>query len=353
MKKDGQEVNAELTGVADIIKLAVAESRSLPEAWDATRTLINTTGSDLAGALRLQEQMSNATSVSALNMEQLSYIAGQTLSIYKGISSFDSSDFLALAGELGGILRPEKIATGLREFALTMAEASAGALTDPRQDAFDLLNLDITDEEGKLKDAVSILREFERVFNTAEFKDSQGELIGEKIQPILAKIFGKEALPTVANLLFKSDDIEANIELIESVGTLDRKASVMETSISAASDRLKSALSVASKRFFLAIDDDGNFVSILDRMSARVQKFSAFIDANKVGIQNFFVGVKDTVTPIIQRVWTAIRNAYPDIKTFATEVWQELRSHWNTIAPDCVRLSLMRCGLYSVQSSYL
>ena len=333
MKKDGQEVNAELTGVADIIKLAVAESRSLPEAWDATRTLINTTGSDLAGALKLQEQMSNATSVSALNMEQLSYIAGQTLSIYKGISSFDSSDFLALAGELGGILRPEKIATGLREFALTMAEASAGALTDPRQQAFDLLNLDITDEEGKLKDAVSILREFERVFNTAEFKDSQGELIGEKIQPILAKIFGKEALPTVANLLFKSDDIEANIELIESVGTLDRKASVMEQSISAASDRLKSALSVASKRFFLAIDDDGNFVSILDSISARVQKFSAFIDAHKVGIHDFFVGVKDTVTPIIQRVWSAIRTAYPDIKRFATEVWQELRSHWNAIAP--------------------
>ena len=112
-----------------------------------------------------------------------------------------------------------------------MAEASAGALTDPRQQAFDLLNLDITDEEGKLKDAVSILREFERAFNTAEFKDSKGELIGEKIQPILAKIFGKEALPTVANLLFKSDDIAANIELIESVGTLDRKAAVMETSI--------------------------------------------------------------------------------------------------------------------------
>ena len=80
--------------------------------------------------------MSNATSVSALNMEQLSYIAGQTLSIYKGISSFDSSDFLALAGELGGILRPEKIATGLREFALTMAEASAGNISRPSPTGF-------------------------------------------------------------------------------------------------------------------------------------------------------------------------------------------------------------------------
>ena len=32
-------------------------------------------------------------------------------------------------------------------------------------------------------------------------------------------------------------------------------------------------------------------------------------------------------------MWSAIRTAYPDIKRFATEVWQELRSQWNAIAP--------------------
>ena len=96
-------MTAELTGVSDVLKLAVAESRSLESAWAATRTLINTTGTDLANAIKLQEQMSNATSVSALNMEQLQYIAGQSLSIYKGIAAFDSADFLALSGALGGI----------------------------------------------------------------------------------------------------------------------------------------------------------------------------------------------------------------------------------------------------------
>ena len=219
MKKDGQAVTAELTGVSDILKLAVAESRSLEAAWDATRTLINTTGTDLAGAIKLQEQLSNATSVSALNMEQLQYIAGQSLSIYKGIAAFDSADFLAVSGALGGILRPERIATGLREFALTLADAAAGNLSAPRQEAFDLLNLNITDEEGKLKDAVSILQEFEQAFRSPEFLDKQGQLIGDKVQPILAQIFGREALPTVANLLFKSEQIAKNIEAINTPGT--------------------------------------------------------------------------------------------------------------------------------------
>ena len=333
MKKDGQEVNAELTGVADIIKLAVAESRSLPEAWDATRTLINTTKTDLAGALKLQEQMSNATSVSALNMEQLAYIAGVSLSTYESISSFKSSDFLALAGQLGGILRPERIATGLREFALTMADAAAGVLADPRQEAFDLLGLDITDEEGKLKDAVSIIKEFERAFNTAEFRDSEGEIIGERIQPILAKIFGREALPTVSNLIFNSDDISKNIAEIESIGTLDRKAAVMEQSINAAANRLQSALSVAGKEFFLSIDDDGNFTQILDSVSGRVQTFTEYIREHRADIQNFFTGIRDTVSPVIQNIWERVKTAYPDIKTFATEVWDELRGYLNAILP--------------------
>ena len=207
MKKDGQAITAELTGIGDLMKLAVAESRDLPTAWAATRTLINTTKTDLAGAIKLQEQLSNATSLSSLNMEQLQYIAGQSLAIYRGITAFESADFLALAGQLGGILRPERIGTGLREFALTLSDAAAGNLAANRQEAFDLLNLNITDEEGKLKDAVSILKEFERAFNAPRFKDKQGQLIGDKIQPILGEIFGREALPTVSNLLFKSEQI--------------------------------------------------------------------------------------------------------------------------------------------------
>ena len=189
MKKDGQAVTAELTGVADIMRLAVAESRSLPEAWDATRTLINTTKTDLAEALRLQEQMSNATSVSALNMEQLSYIAGQSLSAYRLVDRFQSEDFLAVAGSLGGILRPERIATGMRKLSTILSKAAAGGLEKNRQERFDLLGLNIADEEGRLLDFVSILKEFERGFEGIRFQDAEGNIIGNKVVTDLEKGF--------------------------------------------------------------------------------------------------------------------------------------------------------------------
>ena len=340
MKKDGQAVTAELTGVADIMKLAVAESRSLPEAWDATRTLINTTRTDLAEALKLQEQMSNATSVSALNMEQLSYIAGQSLSIYRGIDAFQSADFLALAGALGGILRPERIGTGLREFSLTMAEAAAGTLAKPRQEAFDLLGLNIADEQGRLRDAVSILREFERAFNTSQFKDAEGKIIGDKVQPILGEIFGREALPTIANLLGQSEKIAANIEAINTPGTLERKATVMEQSLGAAANRLKSAVSVATKRFFLALDGDGNFVRMLDSMAGAVQRFSAFITENQEniaqGAETFFRGlgvVAESGLAVGERLFNYFRDRGPAIQQFFKDFWADLKGVWDTLKP--------------------
>ena len=340
MKKDGQAVTAELTGVSDVLKLAVAESRSLESAWAATRTLINTTGTDLANAIKLQEQMSNATSVSALNMEQLQYIAGQSLSIYKGIAAFDSADFLALSGALGGILRPERIATGLREFSLTLADAAAGNLSASRQEAFDLLNLNITDEEGKLKDAVSILKEFETAFSRPEFLDAQGKIIGDKVQPILARIFGREALPTVANLLFKSEQIAANIAAINTPGTLDRKAAVMEASIDAATNRLKSAVSVLSQRFFEALDGDGNFNAMLDSMSSKVQQLSAWLTENRAAIQAGFkrfttaaANLFNGVSSVVSRLFDYLHKRGPAIRAFLTDFWTDLQGVWRTLKP--------------------
>ena len=340
MKKDGQAVTAELTGVSDILKLAVAESRSLEAAWDATRTLINTTGTDLAGAIKLQEQLSNATSVSALNMEQLQYIAGQSLSIYKGIAAFDPADFLALSGALGGILRPERIATGLREFALTLADAAAGNLSAPRQEAFDLLNVGIKDEEGKLKDAVSILQEFEQAFNRPAFLDKQGQLIGDKVQPISAQIFGREALPTVANLLFKSEQIAKNIEAINTPGTLERKSSVMEQSIDAAVNRLKSAVSVLSQRFFEALDGDGNFNRIVDGMSAKVQQLSAWLTESDTQIESAFKSflsvagqIASAGAAVFGKLFAYLREHGPQIRAFFADFWKELQGVWTTIKP--------------------
>ena len=340
MKKDGQEIDAQLTGVPDILKLAVAESKDLMTAWEATRTIINSTQTDLAGALKLQEQLSNATSLSSLQLEDLQYIAGQSLAIYQGIDAFQSADFLAFAGQLGPLLRKERIATGLREFALTMSSAAAGNLAKPRQQAFDMLGINIADEQGRLKDAVSILKEFERAFNAPQFLDKEGKQIGDKIQTTLAEIFGREAAPSVVGLIGKSEQIAENIERINTAGTIDKKFSTMDKSLTSAANKFQSAVSVASKRFFLALDGDGNFAKIIDGMTASVQWFSKSIEINKESLSNafeFFMTTSKKVKVVFVRSIIAmvkyLQPRLPAIKQFFINFWTDISKSWAIVRP--------------------
>ena len=340
MKKDGQEIDAQLTGVPDILKLAVAESKDLMTAWEATRTIINSTQTDLAGALKLQEQLSNATSLSSLQLEDLQYIAGQSLAIYQGIDAFQSADFLAFAGQLGPLLRKERIATGLREFALTMSSAAAGNLAKPRQQAFDMLGINIADEQGRLKDAVSILKEFERAFNAPQFLDKEGKQIGDKIQTTLAQIFGREAAPSVVGLIGKSQQIAENIERINTAGTIDKKFATMDKSLTSAANKFQSAVSVASKRFFLALDGDGNFAKIIDGMTASVQWFSNSIEVNRESISNafeFFMTTSRKVKVVFVRSIIAmvkyLQPRLPAIKQFFINFWKDISKSWAIVRP--------------------
>lgn len=340
MKKDGQEIDAQLTGVPDILKLAVAESKDLMTAWEATRTIINSTQTDLAGALRLQEQLSNATSLSSLQLEDLQYIAGQSLAIYQGIDAFQSADFLAFAGQLGPLLRKERIATGLREFALTMSSAAAGNLASPRQDAFNMLGINIADEKGRLKDAVSILKEFERAFNNPQFLDDEGKQIGDKIQTTLAQIFGREAAPAIVGLIGKSEQIAENIERINTAGTIDKKFSTMDKSLTSAANKFQSAVSVASKRFFLAIDGDGNFAKIIDGMSGAVQWFSNSIEVNKESLSNAFSFIMTTSRKVkvvfvrsIVAMLKYLQPRLPAIKEFLINLWRDIGRSWAILRP--------------------
>jgi len=340
MKKDGQTVDATLTGVSDILKLAVAESKDLNTAWEATRTIINSTQTDLAGALRLQEQLSNATSLSSLQLEDLQYIAGQSLAIYQGIDAFQSADFLAFAGQLGPLLRKERIATGLREFALTMSTAAAGKLAAPRQEAFDLLNINIADEQGRLKDAVSILKEFESAFNAPQFLDKEGKQIGDKIQTNLAEIFGREAAPAVVGLIGKSEQIAENIDKINTEGTIQRKFDIMDKRLTASAKKFQSAVSVASQRFFLAIDDNASFARLIDKMTAATQKLSGWIDKNKNKIRSAYQGIASLVSEIFGMAQKAFNRfmAYlvprlPKIKRFFTNFWEDVKQSWKKIQP--------------------
>ena len=66
---------------------------------------------------------------------------------------------------------------------------------------------------------------------------------------------------------------------------------------------------------------------------AVLESLRDFIKKHKVDIANFFTGIRDGITPIVGRVAEAVKAAWPTIKQFATEVWGELRRHWDTIAP--------------------
>ena len=66
---------------------------------------------------------------------------------------------------------------------------------------------------------------------------------------------------------------------------------------------------------------------------ALAHRFFNFIDSHQEQISNFFTGIRDGISPVISKIWNAVREAYPDIKQFATEVWTELRSQFSALAP--------------------
>ena len=63
------------------------------------------------------------------------------------------------------------------------------------------------------------------------------------------------------------------------------------------------------------------------------QKLFNFLSSRQEQIRNFFTGIRDGASPVVSRVWNVIREAYPDVKQFAMDVWTELRKQWDAIAP--------------------
>ena len=63
------------------------------------------------------------------------------------------------------------------------------------------------------------------------------------------------------------------------------------------------------------------------------EKLFDFIYSHKAEIGAFFGDVHDKLTPIILKIWGVIREAWPDIRGFAVEVWSELSAQWANIAP--------------------
>ena len=66
---------------------------------------------------------------------------------------------------------------------------------------------------------------------------------------------------------------------------------------------------------------------------ATAERFFGFIDSHRDEIKNFFTNIQDKASPVIENVWNTVKQAYPDIKQFATDVWDELKRQWQAVEP--------------------
>lgn len=66
---------------------------------------------------------------------------------------------------------------------------------------------------------------------------------------------------------------------------------------------------------------------------AAAERLFNFISAHEAEIKNFFTGIRDGITPIIQKIGGGIRAVWPDVREFASKVWVELKGYWDAIAP--------------------
>ena len=66
---------------------------------------------------------------------------------------------------------------------------------------------------------------------------------------------------------------------------------------------------------------------------SRLQGVFDFIVSHRDTIRNFFEGVRDTFTPIVEKVFSAISTGLPIFWEFAKDVWGELRAQWEPLAP--------------------
>lgn len=276
MIRDGVKLNDALATVPNVLKLAVAESKDLQTAWNATNTIISGLNLPLSESTRLMDMMSNATSLSKLQLEQIQYIAGQSLSLYSQISGFSEEGFFGISGILGPLFRPERIGTGLKQLSLLLPQAATGQLAGSKNDVFQSWGVNITDAAGNLLDEVSVLKEFEKAFS---------DMSGEARNVELAKVFGTEAAPVFSALIGKSAQLAENMEAIRKKGTLDEKFEVHAKSLTNQFKLLTSAGDSLLKKFVMILNESGAFGGGIGWVTEKITQLTAFMESNKDGIQ--------------------------------------------------------------------
>ena len=297
MIRDGVKLNDALATVPNVLRLAVAESKDLQTAWNATNTIISGLNLPLSESSRLMDMMSNSTSLSKLQLEQIQYIAGQSLSLYSQIGGFSEEGFFGISGILGPLFRPERIGTGLKQLSLLLPQAAKGELAGGKNEIFESWGVNITDAAGNLKDEVSVLKEFEKAF---------AGMSGEARNVELAKVFGTEAAPVFSALIGKSAQLAENMEAIRKKGTLDEKFAVHAESLANKWKLLTSAGDSLIKKFVMILNEGNAFGGGIRWVTDKVTKLTTFMESNKNAIQSWWGNFKEILGGLFNLVERAL-----------------------------------------------
>ena len=340
MKKDGQEITSELAGFGDLLKFAVAENKDINTTWDVTRTYINSTNTALADAVTLQEELSNATSLSKLQIEDYGEIAAKALSLFSGLQNWDTRGFNAAAGFLADMgIQTETVGITLRQLPILLANAAEGSLGKEKQGVFDALGINIADDKGELRDFITVLSQFRTAFQREGLLTEAGRITTPGVA-VLSEIFDKRYANAVGQMIAGVDKIEDNMAGVGRVGTLDEKFAVHSETLFAAVKRFESARESLGLRLMMTMNQDDNFIRMFDSLTAKTGEFIDFVKANSGQIASIGTAIIDGLAWAGEKMLTVGGMVFdyfsergPALKVFFNDLWSDMKGVWSTLEP--------------------
>ena len=163
------------------------------------------------------------------------------------------------------------------------------------------------------------MRAFQLLTDTQRsiFREQLSPVLGEETVEIIGR--GSEALPRI------TQQVDA---ILNSERGLTDAADAVATTWSGVWQRIgitgTNAIGILQEQFASVFGD-----SLLQLAT----RFFTFISSNQQRIRDFFTGIRDEVSPVIHRIWTAVKTAFPVVREFAMDVWAELSRQLGYVVP--------------------
>ena len=163
------------------------------------------------------------------------------------------------------------------------------------------------------------MRAFQQLSDTQRsiFREQLSPVLGEETVEIIGR--GSEALPRITQ--------QVDAILMSERGLTDAAEGVADT-WSGVWGRIgitgTNALGILQEQF----------AEVFGRTILQsVQRLFDYIAGHQQQIHDFFTGVRDGITPVIHRIWTSVKTAFPVVREFAMDVWAELSRQLGYVAP--------------------